>query len=325
MLGQRTLRVMNLALTALVGTFALHCGSSDSPTGTGGSSGSTGTGGTGTGTGGSSGAGGVKDAGLGGGSISDVSPDAYPSACNDPLIAYCTAAPPTQALISDFSAPEAGIPAATCDGTTFVSSFGTYGEEFFGGTYVYPAACTDACVLSSAPSPTPLLQDLSAGNWHITGTVGIYSGFGIYMSHRSGPVDPLLGTAPYAGAPYAIMDASAYSGIRFTISGDAGPTGNVIATLASAATTVTTATRVNDLHPLPGQSFSTCGTCPVAPCGNLDVTVPVTSTPTPVTITWAQAGITDPQAFMTISWRFNYAVGASFPVNVTIDDVQFVP
>jgi hypothetical protein len=326
MLGQRTLQVMGLALTALVGTFALWCGSSDSPSGSGGG-GSTGTGGTGAGTGGSTatGGGGVRDASSGGGTVSDVANDAYPASCNDTPVAFCTPAMPAQALISDFSAPEAGVPAAGCDGTTFISAFGVYGDEYFGGTYVYPTACTDACVLTSAPSATPLSQDLSAGNWHISGTVGTYSGFGIYISHRTAAVDPLTGTAPYAGIPYTVMDASQYSGIKFTISGDAGPSGNVIAVIQSAATSIGSATRVNDLHPAPGDTFTTCGTCPVAPCGNIDVPVTVTSTATPVTITWAQAGITDPGKFMNISWRFNFVAGSTYPVNVTVDDVQFVP
>jgi hypothetical protein len=176
------------------------------------------------------------------------------------------------------------------------------------------------------PSPTPLSQDIVHGNWHVTGSVGIYSGFGIYMSHRTQPVDPLLGTAPYAGNPYAEMDASAYGGIQFTISGDAGATGTVILQMGSAATSLASDAKVNDLYPSPGRTLATCGTCPANPCQPIEVPITVTSMPTTQIVTWAQAGIADPNAFMTVSWRFNYTMGAApYLVDVTLDDIQFAP
>jgi hypothetical protein len=324
MLGQRTLQVMGLALTAL-GTFALGCGSSDNPTSSGGGGGSTGTGGSGNGGTPSTGGGGLTDGGAGG-SISDAAGDGA-TTCNDTPMAFCMASPPARALIADFTlAADAAAPLATCDGNNLLNAYGTYGDEYFGGTYVYPTLCGNACILAQGPSTTPLSQALGQGNWHITGQVGIYSGFGIYMSHRTAPIDPATGTAPYAGNPYSVMDASMYRGIQFTISGDAGATGSVILQMGSAATTVSTDTQVNDLHPLPGRTFTTCGTCLVTPCGNADVIVPVTSTPTTKTVTWAEAGITDPNAFMTVSWRFSYTTGAApYPVDVTVDDIQFVP
>src|SRR5262249_35051794 len=158
-------------------------------------------------------------------------------------VAFCMpSTPPHGAVIADFTlAADAGALAATCDGNNLLNAYGAYGDTYFGGTYIYPTACTNACVLLQAPSPTPLSQDLGHGNWHITGSVGTYSGFGISMSQRTMPIDTVTGTAPYAGNPYAMMDASAYSGISFTISGDAGASGNVILQMASAATTLTTA------------------------------------------------------------------------------------
>ncbi|HEY3594238.1 MAG TPA: hypothetical protein VGL13_10190 [Polyangiaceae bacterium] len=328
MLGQRTLQVMGFGATAVVVAFAVRCGSSDSPPASGGggtssagTGGSSSTGGSSGGVGGSS----ISDSSAGGGSLSDVNPDAYDPSCSTPPTAFCTAGTAPRALISDFSVPDGGALTTGCDGTTFTSAYGLYGDEYYGGTYVYPTSCTDACLHSSTPSVTPLLQDLSAGNWHITGSVGNYSGFGVYMSHRTAPIDPLSGTAPYQGPPYAVMDASAYSGVKFTISGNAGTPSVVGITLQSAATVVGTASYTNDLHPV-AQTVNTCGTCPVAPCGNTELMIPVTATPTPVTITWAQAGIPDPQAFMNVSGRFIWTTTtATFPVDVTIDDITFTP
>jgi len=328
MLGQRSLKLLGLALMGSLGAFAVQCGGDDASNnpGTGGSSGASGSTGTG---GGATGGGGAHDAsaGAGGGSARDVALDAYPASCSDPPTALCTAAAMLNGPVwSHFDAPEAGIPAAGCDGTSFIS-FGAYGDQLYGGTYVYPTSCTDTCVLSSAPSATPLSQDLSMGNWHITGTVGNYSGFGLYINQRTAPVDPMTGTAPYTGIPYHFIDASAYSGLKFTISGNAGPSGSVTAVMQSRATTGPTASTVNDLFPSPGRVNSTCGTCPppATACGNLEVAVPVTATPTPVTITWAQAGIPDPAAFMSISWRFLFTAGTTYPVDLVVDDIEFVP
>jgi hypothetical protein len=65
------------------------------------------------------------------------------------------------------------------------------------------------------------------------------------------------------------------------------------------------------------------------------VAVPVTTTPTTVTMTWAQLGVTTPNAITSITFAFTdpyslnngYATSpftaTPYPVNVTIDNIQF--
>jgi hypothetical protein len=329
MLVNRASKILGFGLAALAGAIAVRCGSSDNPSTSGGggstgTGGGTGTGGT-TGTGGRSGSGGttVADSAVGGG-VSDAGGDSgLPANCTALPVLDCTPIlPPQGAFITDFSLPEGGV-TTRCDGTVGPTAFGLYGDLLTGGPYIYPAACPDECNPTAALTTFPLLEDLSAGNWHITGSVGTYSGFGLYVNHRTGPQDPVLYTYPYTGIPYHAINASAFSGVTFTISGNPGPGGNVVLGMSSVATTVSMTTRTNAAGTA---TFTTCGTCAVAPCGNIDVTVPVTATPTPVTVTWAQAGITDPGALMSVSWRFVYVAGApAYPVDVTLDDISFAP
>jgi hypothetical protein len=346
MLGQRTLQVTGLALTALVGGFALWCGSGDDSSGSGGSSGG-GTGGTGgtTGTGGATGTGGSGTAtgGAGGSSgATDAGNDSgLPVSCTTQPTTLCTAIPPPAgALIADFTVPEAGVQ-TSCSGIEGPPAYGAYGGDLFGGTYVYPNYAVPSITLadgvhSCAPecNPTapldmyPLHQDLSGGNWHITGDVGNYSGFGIYVNRKTGP-GPTEGTFTYTGLPNHLIDASMYSGIAFTISGNVGTPAVIYVNMSSAAITPQ-----QTLATLTIPSFTTCGTCQLSMasmCGALEAMVPVTATPTEQTVSFLSAGIMDPGAFMGVSWRFTNPPGVgsatvtTYPIDVTVDNIHFVP
>jgi len=339
MLGQRTLRVMGFGLAALVGVFALWCGGGDDSSGSGGSSGAggsgAGTGGSGAGTGGSAGAGGSGTAtGGSSGSSGAVNDSGLPATCVTQPASMCAPIAPASATIADFTTPEAGT-RVSCSGIEGPNAYGGYGDPLFGGTYVYPnlamlelpndgGLCYDQCTVNPMVSMYPLRQDASGGSWHITGTVGDYSGFGFYVSRNLGPA-AAEGTFNYAGLPYHTIDASAYVGISFTISGSVGTPSVVFVNMASAATTPMITNDTNH--------FTTCGTCQLmtgAACGAMEVMVPVTSTPTTQTVSFQSAGITDPGKFMGFSWRFNNPTGigtgtvGTYPVDVTVDDVKFV-
>jgi hypothetical protein len=317
MLAERASRIMNLGLVAMAAAMAAACSSGDdsTPAGGGGSGGG--------GTGGSTSSGGtlVVDSSLGGagGGLLDAPVGDGPICPPPQPTLMCTPAVPAQALIADFTLPEAGT-TLNCDGTVGPNAFGTYGADLFGGTYVYPSGCTDACNPAAPISPYPLVQDLSAGNWHITGTLGNYSGMGLWINRNVGP-GPTEGTFSYVGLPSHAINASGYSGVRFTISGNAGASGVVFVNLGSGSTTTMTDA---SLH-------TTCGTCTAAVCASTPVSVPVTATPTTVTVSWTQAGITDPQAFMGLSWYFTPPGGigtptvASYAVDITIDNIEFAP
>ena len=163
-----------LAILFAAGGFSACTTQAASPTGGAGSTGSGGNGTTGTGgtPGGSGGAGG-----------------AYPTSDGVACL------PVTMALITNFTYMPGD--AATPD-TTQVH-FGDDTTTFSGSEYVYPAA----------GSASPLTSNVTGNNWHMTGPIGDYSGFGLSFDNCSH------------------VDASAYKGISFTISGSVAM-GNMI-------------------------------------------------------------------------------------------------
>ena len=237
--------------------------------------------------------------------------------CNPPVTTYCTGTVPPAALISDFS---------IAAGATTPVVFGTWGQSVFGGSYTYPGTGADCA--TGAVSAYPLTQTVTGGNWNIQGTVGTYSGGGLWWSCNMGTA----GAASYISA--CTIDASAYTGISFTISGSIGPvsqgTGTVGLTVA-VSTPSTTAPKLDSAG-----NAKNCGTCTATTCGS-SVAVPVTATATTVSLTWAQLGVTTPNAITGISFSFtdpfslNSGYGTTpytatpYPVDITIDDLQFTP
>src|SRR6185503_17340334 len=113
----------------------------------------------------------------------------------------------------------------------------------------------------------PITSDVSGGNWHISGTVGTYSGFGLWWNCTS------------AGKDHAVctIDASAYSGIQFSIRGNVGATASVNMTIATA----------DDSAVSTDIAKPTCGTCTAATCTSPSVAVPVTATASTITLRWS--------------------------------------
>jgi hypothetical protein len=167
---------------------------------------------------------------------------------------------------------------------------------YFSGAYAYPDA-SDTCTTSE----TPLTRSLAGGELHVTGTVGTYSGLGIWMEQ-------------------CLIDMSASSGISFRIGGDAGPTGTV--QLRALARTNTAAIECR-----PGR-----GECADATCSPATVAVTVPSTPEVVTVSWddftagmPSAGV-DPSEIWQFQLDFDWADGTTpYPVDVTLDDVTLTP
>lgn len=228
----------------------------------------------------------------------------------------------TQALLTDFTyvtppSPDAGAdggaaagPAPNPTGVTF----GDFTNTLSGSTFVYPT--TGAYTLSS---------DVTNGSWHMTGTLGTYSGFGVV----------LVGCTS--------LDASAYKGISFTVQGSV-PMGNTI--------TFNVNTAANDIShlwlntaamPLPSPPAGVnAGRCiPAAAqydgsCAAPNRSIPVTAERTTVSVLWADlvggrpAATVDPKEITNLSWNFPPPVGAGTPtpttydVDLTIDDLQFI-
>ncbi len=164
--------------------------------------------------------------------------------------------PPGQALITDFTytAPDGGSANATQ--VRFGSTM-----KLMGGEYVYPTS-----------GSYPLTSDVSQSNWHITGTVGDWSGFGLYFDGCNR------------------VDASTYQGISFTISGSIGQT-NQVALGVSTLNDSIAATWINTHggnSSGPGRCIPTSGTGQYSEqgCSNPSKTIPVTATPTKVSVLW---------------------------------------
>lgn len=213
---------------------------------------------------------------------------------------------PKDPLIMDFASDPSG------DGVQ--ATFGDFTETFSGGTFVYPNEETMPLY--------PLTSDVTEGNWHITGEVGDYSGFGLFFQDCTK------------------FDASAFDGIEFTISGDIGMGSTLEFRVGTAADTVShewlyangqTAEPVNFGRCIPPGTNQYDGSC-----SEPKVTVTVTDTPTKTTVLWEDLTGGSPEAFVTpseltsVAWALPAPSGVgtggviTYSVDVVIDDLKFV-
>jgi hypothetical protein len=215
-----------------------------------------------------------------------------------PLAAWCTMpVSVSTAVIADFTAPPLGTP----------SVFGIYGNPVWGGVYAYPAAAADPCT-DAAPPAYPISSDMRNNEWRVTGMLGTYSGFGLWWNCT-------VGGNLY---PVCVLDVSAYSGIRFSIHGDPGPTGTLILQMRTA-----------DNTPVPmDPSTSSCGQC-VGACTFATKTIPVTSARTTVSVPWTELtggapNAFDPHRVTGIEWQFPYSGMGTYPIDLAIDDIELL-
>jgi hypothetical protein len=224
----------------------------------------------------------------------------------------------TSATISDFTALDGG------GGDP--SAFGDFTTTFSGTTYVYPNGAANY----------PLVADFTGENWHITGTVGDFSGFGLVFSLQSS-----------ATGGCNLADLSMFSGISFSIKGSVPITGalanSVQLTVGTAADDV--ASTWLNTHKAAGAAdvVGNFGSCmPVSnqydgTCGSPSFKVPVTDTATVVSVKWSDLvggkpmASPDPSKITFISWVIPTPAGAggtaptTYMVDLTIDDLQFLP
>jgi hypothetical protein len=216
----------------------------------------------------------------------------------DPDAVACTT--PASDFVIDF----------TYDATTATSetdgSFGDFTTTFSGGTFTYGAG---------------LVSDVTDSNWHISGSVEDYSGLAVYFSKGD--------------AGCTLVDASAFSGIELTISGDSGGSPIQI-NVGTAGNSISTAWFVAN----GGEDTPNHGRCAPASDNQYDGTcssgmasIPVTDTPTTVQLAWEDftgempADSFDPAEITFIGWNFAWAGAADTPYNVdvVIDDIKFMP
>ena len=201
-----------------------------------------------------------------------------PPACTKQIVTKSGAEPH---LITDFS--------SSTDGKNIAWGFG--GDTVFSGfSFTYPAA---------------IVSDVSTGVWHLTGTVGDYSGFALGFS--------------------CAVDASMFTGVSFSIKGDAGATGRLMMEVGTSPDDVNEATGAYSHGTCVPKTDRYDGTCQ-----SPRVAVSVTGTANTVKLKWSDFKDGAPQASVSpdsitgIMWRFDWIGGATpFPVDVTLDDVMF--
>lgn len=288
------LRTGPLSLVVLlVGGGLVACTSQAVSTGTGGS--------VGTGSGGSTSSGGTTGSGGTAGGYATNSGVLCPT--------------PAQALITNFTY----TPGEAGTNPTDSVHFGDDSTTFSGSEYVYPTS-----------GDWVITSDVTGGNWHIKGTVGTYSGFGLSFDSCSR------------------LDASAYSGISFTLGGTVGAPGTAANTITMGIGTLpdTIAASWLDTHGVdggtgtvpPGACVPTSGTNQYSQstCADPTEVIAVPATATLQTLTWAsftggKPMPVVPSDILTVYWFFPPPAGAgtttptTYTVDITIDDLTFTP
>jgi hypothetical protein len=192
-----------------------------------------------------------------------------------------------------------------------------------GGTFAYPNAAGDPYAVSS---------DGSTGEWHVSGNIGNYSGFGLYLTRGQATPDGCNG-----------IDASAYAGISFTIRGSVAMGGSLTMNVSTAEDDISHLWLNANGNPLPSPpSPPNFGTCIPAmnkydgSCSSPAFTVPVTETETTVAILWDQfnggrpRADVNPEEITGIRWIFPTPLGAGtatptpYAADVYIDDLTFI-
>lgn len=213
----------------------------------------------------------------------------------------CTTVSPSNALITDWK--DVGQNGLFVDNDSFSNPNPNWWENFFGGPYVYPGVnpCTNTY-------PTYPLTQTTNGVLNVQGTVGTWSGFGLWF------------------APCTV-NLSAYQGLSFTIWGDVGSTGNLTVSVNTSEDSV------------PNQCNTNVGTCDstLGNCTSPSKVIAVPATPgAPIVVKWTDftdgspfAGV-NPTQIVGINWSFERVEWAGtvtppYPVNVTLGQIQLVP
>jgi hypothetical protein len=209
--------------------------------GAGGAGGSGGAGAPAAGSGGTLGGGGGGGADAGG-----MPAGGMPAGGSGGGSGICTPVKVTDPLITDFD-------------TNWTTDQFKASSGYTGGLFAYPP-----------DGPTPIAFKVADGAATFSGKVGIYSGFGVWLSCE--------------------VDASSFQGVEFDIKGNPGASGQV-------KFLVQTSPNVYDA--MPGKDHDTCMPAntaePWASCVNPSKMISVTSEVTHVTVMWADLGMGKPE------------------------------
>ena len=237
------------------------------------------------GTGGESSTGGTDDETGGSGSVPD-------GAVECPT--------PTTALITDFT------PAEDSTDTEQVT-WGDFTTTFSGGSLVYPDSIT---------------SDVSNNEWHVSGTVDDYTGFGFYFSVPTGKC--------------GLIDASAFKGFSVEVSGTLPSGKKLMMWVATADTSVSYKWyKDNGIDKDPG--FGRCNPASSdneydGTCKNAEAEVPLSDSAKTVTLKWSDftggkpETTVDPEEITGFGFYVTWAGDSDTPYDfdITFDDLSFL-
>jgi len=272
---------------------------------------------------GTSNAGGTPGGGTGGAPAGGGGANGTGGIRNDPAFGAATECPALQAaLITDFNpvaAPAgdagAGDAAAPTPPATGGITFGDFTTTLSGGTFTYPNAAGDPYVVNS---------DVSTGEWHLSGNIGNYSGFGLFLNLCNQ------------------IDASAYEGISFSIRGDVAMGNSVTLNVATSEDDISHLwLNSQPMPPNPPEPANSGRCIPTAnqfdgSCASPAFTVPVTATETVIEVRWAQftggrpRADVNPAEITAIRWIFPNPAGVGtanptpYAADIYIDDLTFI-
>jgi hypothetical protein len=239
---------------------------------------------------------------------------------SDPTFATGARCPAiTQALLTDFAYAGAAIADAGSDAAVVAApnpagvSFGDFTNTLSGSTFVYPNDGAYA-----------VHSDVTGSNWHMTGSLGNYSGFGVV----------------FVGCTF--LDASMYQGISFTVQGSVPMgTNSLTFSVGTAADEISHVWLNAVAMPSPPAPINAGRCIPAATqydgtCTAPSHAVPVTAQRTTVRVLWADlaagrpSASVDPKEITNLAWAFPAPAGAgtanptTYDVDLTIDDLQFI-
>jgi hypothetical protein len=215
-------------------------------------------------------------------------------------------ASPSGDLITDFTYVE-DAEAPQPDQVTF----GDFAATFSGGTMYYPNGATST-----------FKSDMTENQWHLSGTISEYAGFGLFFNVCTK------------------VDASAFKGIKLTVSGTL-PTGRTLTMSVGTAADTISSTWLNahkadaataDVAPNFGRCTPASSNQYDGSCGSPKKLITVTSTPTVVEIPWASftggkpQNSVNPAELTSINWylTWNGETDTAYDVDLVIDDLSFV-
>jgi hypothetical protein len=270
--------------------------------GTTGAGGSKATGGSaGKSTGGAAGAASGGTSGSATGGTSGSAGSSGTNTCTPCTPAACSTVPIPTSTINDFEnlLIDAAMPTTGIYGVNDATGMPKpeWWLGYFSGSFAYPIV-PEACTGEPVPA-YPLAHTDTDGVLRVTGTVGTYSGFGIWLGQ-------------------CIVDMSAYSGISFRIGGNAGP--------GEVEFRVVTNANAPPVECLVGKGE--CADTATGGCSAAGVPLVVPETPEIVSVRFetliggSPEYDVNPAEVLQLTWAFAWGDATEpYDVDVTVDDV----